>query len=321
MREMNNKKKGLGLLCLLFLLLTGCDNKPHKIEKVGLLIPSTVNDQVWGTKGYTGLVGIQSEFGVDIFYKEKIDSESLIEEAVEEFHKRGVNLVFGHGDIYTPVFNKLGKKYPDMHFVGFNGDAKADNVTSLNFSAYAMGFFGGMVAGKMTETNQVGIIAAYAWQPEVKGFADGAAFQNKKVNVDIRYVHSWDDVQAASHILNNMLQKNVDVVYPAGDGYNVPLIEELKERNLYSIGFISDQSHFGGNTVLTSTVQDVAHLYVVAAEKFDKGELQSGNAYFDFQDGVVSMGEFSQNIDESFREKIQRDIETYQKTGKLPNEK
>ncbi|WP_143118190.1 BMP family ABC transporter substrate-binding protein, partial [Shouchella clausii] len=70
--------------------------------------------------------------------------------------------------------------------------------------------------------------------------------------------------------------------------YNVSVIERLKENGLYAIGFVSDQSDLGKETVLTSTVQHVDVLYEIVANSFNKGELESGELFFDFQDGVIS---------------------------------
>jgi transcriptional activator of comK gene len=311
-----------GIILLSLFLLSSCEQaiSPDGLQKVGLLVPESINDQVWGTKGYEGLLKIQSQFGVDVYYKEGINSLPLAKKAVEEFQKKGVNLIFGHGNEYAEYFNQISRNYPNIHFVSFNGDAKTSNSSSLNFDAYAMGFFGGMVAGHMTKTNKLGIIAAYEWQPEVEGFYEGALYENKDVDVDIQYVWKWNDKQKALEILNSMLEQKTDIVYPAGDGYNIPVIEKIKEKGLYAIGFVSDQSDMGEATVLTSTVQHVDSLYELVAEQFDKGELKSGNLSYDFQDGVISLGEFSPLVDKSFAENIQAHVETYKLTGKLPDE-
>ncbi|WP_275425441.1 BMP family ABC transporter substrate-binding protein [Bacillus sp. CGMCC 1.16541] len=290
------------------------------IKNVGLLVPDTISDQVWGTKGYTGMLKIQSKFNTDVFYKENMKSAEVVKEAVKEFDERGVNLIFGHGDIYAQYFNELGKVYPDIHFICFNGDAKAENVTSLNFEGHAMGFFGGMVAGKMTETNNVGVISAFEWQPEVNGFFEGALHENPDVNVEVKFVKNWDDIQTANMFLDEMIAEGVDVVYPAGDGFNVPLIEKLKAKGLYAIGYVTEQSDLGENTVLTSTVQHVDVLYELVAQKFNDGTLESGNLSFDFQDDVISVGKFSPLVKEEYKEQIFKHIETYKTTGELPNQ-
>ncbi|MCA1031049.1 BMP family ABC transporter substrate-binding protein [Bacillus timonensis] len=308
------------IITLFSLIACGQPTSTQKIQKVGLLIPDNINDQVWGTKGYKGLLKIQSQYKVDVFYKEGIVTDAAIKKAVRDFHKKGVNLIFGHGSEYADVFNKLAVQYPEIHFIGFNGNAKGENVTSLNFKSSAMGFFGGMVAGKMTKTNKVGVIAAFEWQPEVNGFFEGAAFQNQNVEVKINFIQDWNNVDRALNILDEMIASGVDVVYPAGDGFNVPVIEKLKEQGLYAIGFVSDQSDLGEGTVLTSTVQHVADLYLVVAEEFNKGNLKSGNLYFDFQEEVISLGKFSPNVDKAYQEELKNHITRYKETGKLPNE-
>lgn len=311
---------GTFLLCLFLLSACGQSISTGKLEKVGLLVPDTVNDQVWGTKGYKGMLKIQSRFNVDVYYKEGMNSQVIVERAVKEFDQKGVNLIFGHGNEYVEYFNNLSEDYPHIHFVSFNGDATNPNTTSLNFEAYAMGFFGGMVAGHMTKTNKLGVIAAYDWQPEIEGFAEGARFINQNIEVEIQYVGHWDDSQKALLILEDMLPNQIDVVYPAGDGYNVPIIEKIKEKGLYAIGFISDQSDLGETTVLTSTVQHVDVLYELVAEKYSKNKLKSGNLSFDFTDGVITLGKFSSHIDQEFVNTINAYINEYKKTGKLPNE-
>jgi transcriptional activator of comK gene len=310
----------LVIIQLFSLVACGQSNPSGQLEKVGLLVPDTINDQVWGTKGYKGMLKIQSNLEIDIFYREGINNLNATMEAVEEYVENDVNLIFGHGNEYAEYFNQIADKYPDVHFISFNGEAKKQNTTSLNFEAHAMGFFGGMVAGEMTETQNVGVLAAYEWQPEVNGFFEGAAFQNEDVNVKINFVESWDDTEQALLLLDKMIEDGVDVVYPAGDGYNVPVIEKLREHGLYAIGFVSDQSDLGEGTVLTSTIQHVDDLYELVAKLYNRGELDSGDLFFDFQDGVISMGKYSSNVDVGFQEEIEAYIHQYSESGLLPNQ-
>jgi len=309
------------ILIFLSTLLISCGQTDTDtgVKKVGLLIPATINDQVWGTKGYKGLLQIKSQFEVDVFYKEAITTEAATRTAVDEFVEKGVNLIFGHGNEYAIIFNEIADEYPDVHFIFFNGNTRKENVTTLNFEGHAMGFFGGMVAGKMTETNKVGIIAAFEWQPEIDGFYEGVLFQNDDVEVDIGYVQNWDNDEKALRIAEHMIAEGVDIIYPAGDGYNVSVIERLKEDGLYAIGYVSDQSDLGKETVYTSTVQHVDKLYVLVANKFNQGELESGNLYFDFQEDVISMGTFSPKIEKAFIEELNQYISEYKETGELPS--
>ncbi len=312
----------LGFVLIILLALFGCGQPgtSGNLEKVGLLVPETIDDKVWGTKGYKGLLKIQSELDVDVYYKEGMNDEKNIREAIEEFHQNDVNLIFGHGSEYAIYFNRISSEYPDIHFVLFNGEVDGENVTSLNFDSHAMGFFGGMVAGEMTKTNKVAILAAFEWQPEINGFFEGSYYQNEDVDVDIQYVQDWNDSTTALKLLDGMIADGVDIVYVAGDGYNIPVIEKLKEEGLFAIGFVSDQSDLGKGTVLTSTVQHVDELYEVVAKEFDNGILENGELYYDFKDEVISLGKFSPLVDEEFQSLIMDSIEEYKESGLLPNQ-
>ncbi|WP_084375102.1 BMP family ABC transporter substrate-binding protein [Neobacillus soli] len=309
---------GIILLCFFFLGACGEADSAGKLQKVGLLVPETVNDQVWGTKGFKGMLKIQSKFNVDVFYKEGMNSESVVERAVKEFDQKGVNLIFGHGSEYAEYFNNISKDYPKIHFVSFNGDAKNVNTTSLNFKAHAMGFFGGMVAAHMSKEHKVGVLAAYEWQPEIEGFYQGVMAEDKSADVSIEYVGNWDDEKKAVQLANHMMEKGVDVIYPAGDGFNVPVIERVKEQGFYVIGYVSDQSDLGESTVLTSTIQQVDTLYEKVAEQYNNEKLKSGNLSFDFQDNVISLGKYSPLVNKEFIQVMNKRIENYKETGKLP---
>ena len=312
------------LVAIFFILLalSGCGQSPlkGKIEKVGLLVPDTINDQVWGTKGYKGLLRIQSVYNVDVYYKEGIDNDAAIKMAVEDFHKKGVNLIYGHGSEYEKAFNEICKDYPDIHFVLMNSKAEHQNVTSISLEGEAMGFFGGMTAAHQSKTKKIGVLATYKWQPEVEGFSEGAKYLDPDIEVMTEYVGQWDDSENAVKLYEKMKKAGADVVYPAGDGYNVPVIEQIKKDGLYAIGYVSDQSELGENVVLTSTIQHVDDAYELTADEFNKGTLKGGKRSFDIQDGVIEMGEFSPVVDQSFQEKMNRLIDEYKKTNKLPNE-
>lgn len=307
----------LGITLLFSLSACQMPTANGELSNVGMLIPDTINDEVWNTKGYKGLLKIRSHYKVDVYYKEGITTEQQVEQALDEFLDSDVNLIFGHGNIYAPLFAKLSQEYPSINFVTFNADAEGENITSLHFDGEAMGFFGGLVAAEMSENQHVAVIAAYPWQPEVKGFEDGAKAKDSDVIVQVGYVHSWSDSETAEEIFRDFSEQGADVFYPAGDGFNLPLIELIKRRGLYAIGYVSDQLNLGKETILTSTVQEVEKLYMDIAEQQNSGTLQTGNLYFDFDSGAIRMGEFSHIVADPIIQEVDQAIEQYIDTGNL----
>jgi transcriptional activator of comK gene len=309
------------LFIIVFLLLAGCQQSVSTTqkEKVGLLVPTTINEPIWGSKGYRGLLQIQTELGAEVYYKEEMETEADVRKAVREMNQKGVSIIFGHGKEYEPFFKAIHQDYPNIQFIYFNGSYTADNVVSINFEAFASGFFAGMVAAEMSKTNEIGLIAAYEWQQEVKGFEKGAIYQNPETKVYVNYTYDWDDITQANALLEDMMKKGVDVFYPAGDAFNIPVIKKVKENNLYVIGFISDQIDFGRETVLTSTVQHIDKVYEEVTRQYINGQLQEGIYSYDFKDGFITMGEFSPSVPTHFKERINGLIKRYIETDKLPN--
>lgn len=303
------------------ILLIGCNYLENQnVRKVGMLIESSLHNHPWEERGYDGLLAIRDQYDVDIYLKEKVKSEHEIVNAVDELVKSGVTLIFGHGNIYGRYFADIASNYPDIHFVYFNGGYYADNVTSLNFDSHAMGFFSGMIAGKMTDTKQIGILAAHEWQPEIEGFYEGVMYEDPSIVVHIYFINDWNEVDIAIDMYERMKRNQVDVVYPAGELFSDVILERVVADNNYGIGYGADQSYIDSEAILTSTIQHVDKLYMLAAEKVMNQSLDGGILFFDFQDEVISLGKYSPDIPLDFQEAVNDLIDHYKKTNLLPNE-
>lgn len=310
------------LTVCLSILLSSCQmiTNNYHVQNVGLLLDGSVESNAWNKLGYNGLMSINQQYDVNVMYETHIQSEEDIINTVNEFIDDGVNLIFGHSNIYGKYFTDLADQYPDVHFVYFNGSYTQDNLTSFTFSSHAMGFFSGIIASEMTETNEVGVIAAYEWQPEVEGFYEGAKYHRDDISVRIKFINNWDDDERVDEIYNTMRENAVDVLYPTGDYYSEMIIHQAEQDGLYTIGYVEDQFDISPETVLTSTIQHVDQLYPFAVERLNKGSLTGDMYTFDFQDDFISLGTFNEDVPESFQQYINSLIEDYKATNLLPNE-
>lgn len=324
----------LNRIIIVLLLLTGivflssCFNifERQNIKAIGLISVGSMDSSDWEETGYKSLHTIGERYNANVHFKEEIRTKLETTNAVDELAKKGVNLIFGSDNMYGRHFHEIAKDYPEIHFVYFNGGYTSDNLTSLTFDSHAMGFFSGMIASKMTGTNNVGIIAAYEWQSEIEGFYEGAKFQNPETKVHIDFVNSFgnklpDTKNAVTGIYDDMVDHNVDVIYSAGQFFSTEVIERASQDDLYIIGYTSDHSYTNDSTVLTSTIQHVDLLYSYAAEEFNNQTLSGEIITFDFQDGAITLTEFNEDIPKSYQMKIHTYIEAYIETGLLPNEK
>lgn len=318
------KTKGIVLAVVLFLVfisLSACNfNSAKQLQNVGVLMDDYLQDNEWNSGAYEGLQRIQEKFDVDIYLKENIQSKNDIINAVDELEVQGVNLIFGHSRNYGKIFVDVAAMYPHIHFVYYNGGYFLENVTSLNISSHAMGFFSGMVAGKMTETDHVGIIAAYDWQPEIEGFYEGVKFENPAAIVHFNYIDGRDKEEVGLSIYEEMKEEHIDVIYPTSYSISESVVEQAIKDDIYSIGYFVKEKDYDPETVLTSTIQHVDLLYMETAKKFNDGLLEGDIYFYDFAEDVISFGSFSSLVPRSFKRELRKYISKYKKTNLLPNE-
>jgi transcriptional activator of comK gene len=308
------------LLIVLLVIVAGCFMLSHPIPqdqpsfKVGLLVEGNIYDQGWDSEAYAALIQIERNFDAETEYIEfhNQGTEESFESQAKRLAEEGFDLIFGHGRIFEKPFNKLGPKYPDTTFVFFNGNAEGENVFSVSFTPVSMGFFAGMTAGLMTKSGVVGIVAALPDMEEIKGFQAGVRYANPSVKVLTETVGSWGDREKGKMHSLNLIKQGADVLFGAGDGFNIEVINAAREKGVYAVGFVSDQSFISRETVLVSIIQNVRKVYLDIARKTKYNEL--GNKHeqvYDFTNGGQRLTNFGDMVPEEVQAKIRQALEQY----------
>ncbi|MBE3554277.1 MAG: BMP family ABC transporter substrate-binding protein [Thermicanus sp.] len=311
---------------MMLFFFTGCtpfyELRMEKNEPltVGLLLEGNRFDQGWDSQGYEGLVQIERQLHAKVTYYE-FNNHATDEEIVaraEEMIRQGFRLLFGHGKVFENGFNRLGRKYPGVQFILINGQSFAPNVYSICFSGKSMGYFAGIVAGLMTNTNRIGIVAAYRGMPEVEGYIAGVSRVNPKAHVLIGEVGSWGDRAKGREEAVKLLQQGADVLFPAGDAFAIEVINAAREKQAYAVGFIIDQSFIARQTVLVSVTQNVKEIYLELAKAALRGELNryQGKVY-DFYNGGHHLTEFGSMVPASVVKRVEEYLREYRKESEL----
>lgn len=308
------------LAIVLMINTIGCNaSKPKTLStsqelKVGLLVEGTIFDQSWDSLAYQTLRKIERELGAKVEYSELHGdaTDQRIEQEAIAMIREGNKLLFGHGAVFQDTFNRLGPRYPDVSFIFFNGVSLADNVYAINFAAESIGFFAGVGAALMTKKNVVGVITAYPNQPEYAGFKAGAHFINQHINVLTDAVGNWGDRERGKQLAYHLIEHGADVLIGFGDGFNIEVINAARERNVYAIGFLTDQSFIARDTVLYSVTQNVEDIYMDVVQLAMKNQLQNMPfPVLDFSNGGQNITPFSDMMPVDTQQKIIETLEKY----------
>ena len=136
---------------------------------------------------------------------------------------------------------KQAENYPDVNFaiVDETYEEIPSNVTPILFRANEAAYLTGLIAGKVTKTNEVGFIGGMD-NPVVNqfeyGYKAGVVDANNSASVKAQYAGTFADAAKGKSIANQMYANNVDIILSAAGGTGIGAIESAKEQNKYAIG-------------------------------------------------------------------------------------
>ena len=309
------------LMVVISCAVVGCNPwaDDGNLENVGLILEGTIHDETWGHSAYLGMLDIKEEFNVSILFEENVTELEQVERIVSDFNRQGVNLIFGQGENFGRFFDEISEFYPKIQFVYFNGNTFSNNITSVQFDNYDLYFFAGMLSAEMTTTNRVGVLSPYASTSSLEGFFDGVRSVNPNIDIHYQSIKSGYDQQQAIKVYNEMVETGIDVIFPAGEGFNTPIIHQAKEDDISVIGYINDQYKLAQNHVITSTVIETEEIYPQIAQMVDDETFASGIMNLGFMSPHIHLGNYGDHVPPSVREWLDQQIESYLETGERIN--
>jgi len=166
--------------------------------KVALLTPGPISDKSWNGGAYAGLMAIHDSLGAQVSHiQTKTPAE--FDENFRQYGAKGFSLVFGHGFEFQDAALRVAPEFPNTVYVTTSGTSVAKNVAGVEFAFEEASYLAGIVAGRMTKSNVLGMIGGTELPPvkrSFEAFEQGARSVNPRVKVVVSYIGNWDDVNA-----------------------------------------------------------------------------------------------------------------------------
>ncbi len=240
--------------------------------KLGLVTDiGRVNDGTFNQFAHEGAVKASKEFGLDYRFIEtqnQADYTNNLSTLIDE----GFNVIVTVGFLIADATYEYAKQNPDVIFIGidqsFTGDRALPNLVGLQFREDEGGFLAGALAGMMTETGIVGVVAGIDIPPVKRfrnAFDNAVAYVNPDATSLGTYIPSFTDPAAGASTANQFIGEGADVIMGAGGPTGSGAIRAAAEKGVYVIGVDQDEyfTTFGGGTtpgadrLLTSAIKRV----------------------------------------------------------------
>ncbi len=213
-------------------------------------------EEPWVNQIHVALLRAKKEFDIEYVWSESVKAADFAR-VLHEYAQGGYDLIMGDSFGTERITRRVARQYPKVAFVFGSGLGPAEpNFAVFDNWIHEPAYLSGMLAGKLSKSNTVGVVAAMPI-PEVNrlsnAFCAGAKEVNKAAKCKFSFIGSFFDPPKAKEAALAQIEAGVDVIYAERFG----VIEAAKEKGVAAIGNMSDQSGLSPETVVTSVVWDM----------------------------------------------------------------
>lgn len=191
------------------------------ISRVGLVTDvGKVDDRTFNESAYKGMMRAVKEFGIKSAFIET-QQPTDYDKNIEQFAAAGYDMIITVGFMLGDATKKMAQKYPQVRFtiVDFSYDPALDNVVGLLFAEEQSGFMAGALAGLMSESKIVGMVAGVEIPPVIrfrKGYEAGVKHVCADCEVLGVYIDSFIDPARGKTAAMSQIDEGADVIFGGG---------------------------------------------------------------------------------------------------------
>jgi ABC-type uncharacterized transport system permease subunit/basic membrane lipoprotein Med (substrate-binding protein (PBP1-ABC) superfamily) len=262
--------------------------------RVGLVTDvGKIDDGTFNQYAYEGMTRAAEEFRLETTYIETAHSDDGANNILA-LAEQGYQVVVTVGQALGETTERIAKDYPDINFVtiDFAPYPVLPNVMGLLFAEDQAGFLAGALAGYMTQSNLLGVIAGDQIPPVIKfrkGFVNGARHVNPKAQVLSEHVKSFTDPEKGRVVAQSFIEQGADVIFGAGGQTGSGGIRGAAAQGAWVVGVDQDEwvTTFeggqapGSERLLSSAVKRVDNAVYVAIRRAVEGQFVGETATFD----------------------------------------
>ena len=313
----NSKRTGLiGLTLAAGLVLAACGKKPEptpapapapaaapvvKAEplKVAFMYVGPVGDGGWTFAHDNARKAMEAEFGdkVKTSFVESVKEGPDSERVVRDLVGQGNKMIFGTTFGYMEQMLKVAPGATDVKFEHATGFKSADNMRTYDSRTYEGAYLAGVIAGKMTKTNTLGVVGSIPI-PEVirniNSFTLGAQSVNPKIKTKVIWVGDWfvppKEAEAATALIN----QGADVLMQNTDSSAV--LQTAQKMGKMAFGWDSDMKAYGPDAHLASAVINWAPYYKKAVKDALDKTWKNESTWWGVKEGAIDIVSISDKV-------------------------
>jgi basic membrane protein A len=277
--------------------------------KIAFAYVGPVGDAGWTFAHDNGRKAIEAEFGpkVSTSFVENVPEAADAERVIRDMVGQGATLIFGTTFGYMEPMLKVAADHKDVKFEHATGYKMAENMRTYDSRTYEGAYLAGVIAGKMTKSNTLGVVASIPI-PEVvrniNSFTLGAQSTNPKIKTRVVWVNKWYDPAKEGEAAQSLINQGADVLMQNTDSSAV--LQTAEKAGKLGFGWDSDMSKFGPNAHLGSAIIDWAPYYKKAVKDVLEGTWKSEGSWWGVKEGAIDLVSVSDKVPADVRAQVDK---------------
>ena len=281
--------------------------KPEPL-KIAFAYVGPVGDGGWTFAHDNGRKAVEKEFGDRIVtsFVEKVPEAADAERVFRDMIGQGNKLIFGTTFGYMEPMLKVAADAKDVKFEHATGYKQADNMRTYDSRTYEGAYMAGVIAGKMTKSNTLGVVASVPI-PEVirniNSFTLGAQSSNPKIKTKVVWVNEWFSPPKETEAATSLINGGADVLFQNTDSPAV--LKTAQEKGKRAFGWDSDMTAYGPKAHLGSAIINWAPYYIKATKDALDGSWKGGSGiWWGHKEGAIDMVSIAEDVPAETKAKI-----------------
>ncbi len=282
--------------------------KPEPL-KIAFAYVGPVGDGGWTFAHDNARKAVEKEFGdkVKTSFVENVPESADAERVIRDMATQGNKLIFGTTFGYMDPMLKVAPDFKDVKFEHATGYKQADNMRTYDSRTYEGAYMAGIIAGKMTKSNTLGIVASIPI-PEVirniNAFTMGAQMSNPKIKTKVVWVNGWFDPPKETEAATALINGGADVLFQNTDSPAVLKTAEGKGKRAF--GWDSDMTAYGPKAHLASAIINWGPYYIKATkEALDGSWKGGGGVWYGVKEGAIDIVSIAEDVPAETKAKVE----------------
>lgn len=260
--------------------------------KVGFVYVGPVGDAGWTYAHDQGRLALEKALGAKVktTYVESVPEGADAERVIRKLAADGNKLIFTTSFGYMNPTEKVAKNFPGVVFEHATGFKTGKNMGVYETRLFEGAYLQGVIAGKMTKTNTLGVVASFPI-PEVirniNAFTLGAQSVNPAIKTKVIWVNSWYDPAKERLAAETLIAQGADMLNQNTD--SPATLQVAQEKGVYGFGWDSDMAKFAPKAQLTATTNNWGDYYTETTKAVMAGTWKTGEVRGGLKEGMVKM--------------------------------